>query len=104
MVGRVTLSGKYQGETKNITFDFTSQLAAGETISSQTVSATVYSGIDSSPSAIISGSASVSGAVVTQAITAGVLGVTYELKCQVTTSAGQTLQLTGYFPIVPELI
>ncbi len=103
MSGRVAFAGKYLGETVKVTFDFTSMLASGETISTQVVVATVYSGTDATPSNIISGSASASGAVVTQAITGGTLGVTYELKCTITTSASQTLILTGYFPIPPEL-
>lgn len=104
MTGRVTFQGKLQGETISVKFDFSSQLASGETISTQVVVATVYSGTDASPSAIVSGSASASGNVVSQAITAGTVGVVYELRCTITTSASQTLQLTGYFPLLPEVI
>lgn len=103
MSGRVTFAGKYAGETVKVTFDFTSMLASGETLSTEVVTATVYSGTDASPSSVISGAASASGAVVTQTITGGTLGVVYELKCTVTTSASQILILTGYFPIPPEL-
>lgn len=79
-------------------------LGAGETISTQSVAASVYSGTDASPSSIISGSASASGAVVSQKITAGVVGVLYELACTITTSAGQTLVLTGYLAVLPDLV
>jgi len=101
MSGRVEFQGKYSGETKTYTWDFTSQLAVGETISTQSVAATVYSGTDASPSSIISGSASASGAIVSQKITAGTVGVTYLLTCTITTSATQTLILTALLSIVP---
>ena len=100
---RITLDGKPTGVTKNVQIDFTSQLAIGETISTQVVAATVYSGTDASPSAVISGAATASGAVVTQKITAGVVGVIYELLCTITTSASQTLELSAYLAAVPDL-
>lgn len=103
MGSRIVLESKYLAETKKYDFDFASQLAVGETISTQVCTATVYSGTDASPSSIISGSASASGSVVTQAITAGTLGVIYEITCTITTSASQTLVLSGFLSIVPKL-
>lgn len=100
---RVEFPPKLSGEVYNVTFDFTSRLAVGETISTQTVAASVYSGTDSSPSSLISGSASASGAVVTQKITGGTIGVIYELKCTVTTSASQTLVLAGLLAVVSDI-
>ncbi len=103
MTGRVDLSPKLVGETITYQFDFSSRLAVSETISTKVVTASVYSGVDLSPSSIISGAASSSGAVVSQAVTAGTLGVNYELLCTVTTSAGQTLALAGYLALVPDV-
>ena len=103
MGNRVIIPPKLAGTTYKQTFDFTSQLASSETISTKVVTAITYSGTDASPSAIINGSASVSGAIVTQSITGGVLGVIYELKCTITTNASQTLILTGYLAIVPDI-
>jgi hypothetical protein len=100
-VSRVELPSKLLGETLSLNFDFAAQLEVGETISTKTVIATVYSGTDASPSSIISGAATSSGSVVSQKITSGVLGVIYELVCQVTTSAGKTCQQTGLLAIVP---
>lgn len=100
-MSRIVLEGKLLGETVTETFDFTSRLAAGETISSASVSATTYSGTDASPSLIVNGSASISGQTVTQSITGGVLGVTYDLVCTIATSLGQTLQLSAYLAVVP---
>lgn len=101
-MSRADLPPKLAGESRNYTFDFTSDLAVGETISTKSVAATVYSGTDASPSAIVSGSASSSGAIVTQLIIAGTLGVIYELLCSITTSAGQTLQQVGLLAIIPD--
>jgi hypothetical protein len=102
MANREIFDAKPPTDTKIFYFDFTSNLAVGETISTQTVSATVWSGTDATPSNIISGSASASGAIVSQKITAGTLGVTYTILCTITTSLGQTLTQAGYLAIVKE--
>lgn len=97
-------SSKKIGETAPATFDFTSGLAAGETISTRVVAATVYSGIDAAPSAIISGAATNSGAVVSQNITAGVSGVVYLLLCTITTSLSKTLQMSSLLTVIPNAV
>lgn len=94
-------SDKNAAETEVFTFDFSSLLADGETISgTPTVAATVASGTDPNASAIVSGAAQVSGAEVTQLITAGVSGVTYTLTCTANTSLGQVLVLAGDVAVV----
>lgn len=98
-MSRVVFPPKLVGETKSFTFDFTSMLGSVETISTQVVTATVYSGTDPTPSALISGVASASGAIVTQNITGGVAGNIYELKCTITTSASQTLLLVAFLVV-----
>lgn len=89
-------------DTKYLYFDFTDDLAAAETISTQVVTATVYSGTDANPSAIISGSASASGAEVSQKVTGGTAGVVYTLLCTVTTSLSQTLTRAAYLAVMSE--
>lgn len=101
-MSRITLGAKYLGETVIETFDFTSRLALGETISTASTTAIVYSGVDASPSAIISGTSTISGQTVTQKVTGGTLGVTYLLLCTISTSLGQTLELSAFLPIVPD--
>lgn len=100
---RVEFPAKLLGETVTLTFDFTSRMGAAETISTQSVAASVFSGTDASPSSMVSGAASVSGKVVSQNITGGTLGVVYELLCTITTSLSQTLQLSAYLPVVQDL-
>jgi len=104
--GRILLAPKAQGETcfTSSPFDFISCLQEGETISTVSVSATVYSGLDSNPSAILSGLPTlVNGTQVRQLITGGVNGVTYELDCTVTTSLGQTLIQSGLLSVYTNL-
>lgn len=103
MTSRVVLAPKFAGVTEFIQFDFRSSLSAAETIVTQVVTASVYSGEDPSPSGIISGSASATNTVVFQLITGGVAGVIYDVLATVTTSLGQTLQLAGYLAVVPTL-
>jgi len=105
-MNRVVLPSKRLGETVVVPpggIDFTSQLQPSETISSATITASVYSGTDPNPGAIVSGAASVSGTVVSQKITGGVLGVIYELLFVLLTSAGQTIEVAGYLAITQDL-
>jgi hypothetical protein len=102
-MSKIIFEGKLVGETVAEIFDFTSRLSPTETISTAIVTASVYSGTDASPSAIISGSTTISEQKVTQRITAGVLGVTYKLLCTITTSRTQTLQLSGFLVIITDL-
>lgn len=101
--GRTILLPKKQGETVTRPFDFISRLGAGEVLTSAIVLASVYSGTDSNPSAIIYGGASVLGTIVYQGITGGVTGVIYELLCKVTTSLGQTLEMAAFWVVEPDL-
>lgn len=86
-----------------VTFDFSNSLVGAETISTQSVAASVYSGVDSNPSNIISGVATASGKTVSQKITIAVTGVIYQLFCTITTSAGNTYTQNCYLAIVPPL-
>jgi len=101
---KAIFEGKRAGETRLLAFDFGSLLAASETISTQTVAATVYTGTDASPSGVISGSATASGSVVSQKVTGGTAGNIYNLICTVTTSASQTLKIAGLLAILPEQV
>lgn len=101
--GTQQLPAKRPGESAPVTFDFTSSLAATETISSQSVTVSVYSGVDANPSAMLSGVASASGKLVSQQITSGNSGVIYQLQCTITTSLAKILQQSGYLAVVPAL-
>lgn len=90
-----SFSNKQTDETVVLTFDFKNVLATGETIQNATWSVTVYKGTDASPENILTGSPGISGNKVNHTVTAGVNGVTYEIKCQITTSANQVIDGIG---------
>jgi hypothetical protein len=100
---RIILMPKKQGESVIRTFDFVSKLAPNETITGAKVTAFVYSGTDGSPQSIVSGSSSVVGTQVNQMITAGNLGVIYELLCKITTSLNQVLEMSAFWTVEPDL-
>lgn len=95
---------KYLSESKKLAFDFTSDLAVGETISTAVVTCATYSGTDASPSSMISGAAAIATPQVTQLVVSGVESAIYLLSCAVTTSAGQTLKRTGLLAVIPEAL
>lgn len=101
---KAIFEGKRAGETRLLAFDFAPLLASGETLSTQSVAATVYTGTDASPSGVISGSATASGSVVSQKVAGGTAGNIYNLICTVTTSTGQTLKIAGLLAILPEQV
>jgi len=91
---------KASTETRSLFVDFLSLLQQGETISTQVCTASVFSGVDASPSSIISGAASVNGTKVYQKVTGGVNGAIYLLKYTITTSLGNTLSIFSYLAVV----
>lgn len=100
-MGQAIFPAKTSSEIHLLSFDFSNDLPAGVTISTQIVSAAVYSGVDATPSAIISGAATDTAQVVTQLLTGGVSGTTYLLTCSITTSDSQTHVKQGFLSIIP---
>jgi hypothetical protein len=79
-----------------------SLLPAGQTISGATVTATVWAGVDASPSSILSGLPTVSGQTVTQKLVGGVAGVIYKLRVAATASDGSVPVLVAYLAVVED--
>ena len=100
-MSKIIFQPKVPSEIQILTFDFTSALASGETVTSASVSASVYSGTDITAGDLISGSASVSSPRVTQKVKSGVLGVTYLLSCTAATSLGQSIVQSGFLSVIP---
>lgn len=100
MSGQQIQQTKCVSEDKLLTWDFASQLAIGETLVGATVTASVFSGTDASPSSIISGADTISGSVVTQKIIDGTAGVQYYVDCAATTSLGQVLVLRSFLTVL----
>lgn len=89
-----------------LTFDFTNDLAAGETLTGAiTTQVTVYFGTDASPSALLNGAASYAGGntKVQVPVHAGLEGVHYQVKviCA-TTNPLKTLAMVGVLPVVTQ--
>lgn len=97
-----SLPSKLIGETLNVTFDFQSQLRFGETLSTPVVTVELVSGIDYAPEDLLTGTASVSGGVVTQKINAGMGGVSYILTCTVTGSSTATYVLNRRLSVLTD--
>lgn len=95
---------KSPSSTVRVAFDFLSDLGVAETLAStHSVTVSVYSGTDANPSALLSGSTSKSGTVVSQSITGGTAGNIYTLVCSCTTNniPANTLIKVGRLAILP---
>ena len=101
-MGMTTFPAKASTATRRVTFDFISDLTQGEVVSSAAVAATVWSGFDPTPSAVITGVATLSGTTVNQMTTGGEQGTIYKLTCTALTTGSQTLVQVGYLAISDE--
>jgi len=99
-MNRITWEAKYANSTKVYVFDFTSQLAIGETISSAVVSASSFSA--ASGAVVTLGTCSISGARVSVPVSAGTEGAVFLIRCEIETSLSQTLVQVAYLPVIPE--
>jgi hypothetical protein len=95
-----SFSYKLTTENEQFTFDFTPVMGSTETISSATCTVEVKEGTDPTPSAIKSGSPSISGFKVAQRILGGLDGVTYRLEMTATTSLGNVYTIVGDLPVI----
>jgi len=102
----VNLRAKYTGESVFLPpggIDFTSMLNPGETlVSVKSVSASVYSGVDANPAALVAAVPSISGNKVLQLFTGGVAGTIYNISALVNTSLGQVLEIDGYLVVLSD--
>lgn len=85
-----TFSPKDPSEAIYYGIDFSALLGTGEMVSSATASIRVTAGVDASAAAMLSGSPTLSGGVVSQKLINGVAGCTYLFSISVVTSTGQT--------------
>lgn len=101
-MSRVSRPPKKVGETKVYVVDFISQLTPGITVSSCVVTATTFSGSDSNPNGLVSGSATVAntGTAVSQKIAGGVAGVVYEVTYTATCSDTSVLKISFYLAVL----
>ena len=92
------LAPKKQGEVLPESVDFISALTPGTSVTGSSVTATVWSGNDPNPAAILQGGSSVSGTIVTQTVTGGVVGTIYNLLFRAFVAAG-TVEISALLAI-----
>lgn len=101
---KTTLPVKPTTATLLAVFDFAPELSVGETLSTPSVSVSTYSGVDASPSAVLSGTATVSGTTVTQKLTGGIVGNIYQVSVVVYSSLGQVLTAQAFLAITQGIV
>jgi hypothetical protein len=77
------------GEAETYGLDFSSDLAAGETIVSAAWTCAVLTGVDPDPQSHVQGAGSINGTVAYQFFSGFLAGVTYRLLVTVTTNLGE---------------
>ena len=103
MTQNVLLPSKQVSDTVTVVWPFQDQMVFGELVNGAIVTVTVYSGTDSNPSAMLSGSPMWSinqGLAVTQTIIGGLSGVTYLIVCTVSTTLSNTLINQAYLSVI----
>jgi hypothetical protein len=95
------LRSKLVSERIRVEFDFTSQLALGETIADPVVEVQVATGIDPAPEDMIASRKFLDGAKIFQWIVGGLPGVIYNLICTVQGSTGKPYKLERKLAVVP---
>jgi hypothetical protein len=93
----MSLPSKDPAEIITVEFDFTA-LAASVSAPIITIAAT-YGREDANPSAMLSGSPTVTGAEVRQRVTGGQAGTTYTLRCVADAADGSRYVLTATLPV-----
>ena len=91
---------KHPSETLTLTFDFGRDLGSNTLVSAATVCLNALGVSDPSPSAVVSGSATISGTVVSQKVIGGLSGATYELQVTAVDSAGNVLLYSQLLPVI----
>lgn len=87
----LAFSNRSADATVTLSMDMTALIPTGATISSSSVTAAVFAGsvvVDPTPSAILDGASQLSGNILLQRVTAGVVGCTYVLTFAATFSDG----------------
>jgi hypothetical protein len=97
-----TSDSKTVDETKSYIGDFRDVLVSGETLTSYTVTVTVFSGDDLNPSNLLYQGIDVHPGYIEQRIRLGVPGNIYSIKFEVVTSLGNTYDKVTRFAVLPQ--
>lgn len=98
-----SFSYKLTTENEQFTFDFSTVLGTGETISSAAMNVEVVQGTDPAPLSILVGTPTINGSRVAQRISGGLDEVTYRLELTINTSASNIYTLVADLPVLAPL-
>ena len=98
----VTFDEKSLSEVIPLTVNFQDRLQFSESITGATVTASVFSGTDPTPAAILSGAPTFASGAVTQVITGGVVGVIYSIVFIAAGSATHTYVKVGRLAVTAD--
>jgi len=93
---------KDPGETFVVDFDYSQMSGVGTLTGTPVVTVTMTYGIDSNPSAILSGAAYLNGNIVYQVVQGGQSGCIYHLSCSATDNNGMTFVVSADLPVIVE--
>lgn len=95
------LPSKLVAERITVWFPFQTELGILEEVTAWSVEIETLVGIDPEPELLLYGVAALDGQEVSQQVEAGVPGVTYQLRCEITTNLGQIVQHLAKLAILP---
>jgi hypothetical protein len=95
------MRSKLVSERIRVEFDFTSQIALGESISNPVVVVRVATGLDPEPDLMIASRKFLDGFKIFQWVIGGLPGVIYNLLCTVQGSTGKTYTIERKLAVVP---
>lgn len=102
-MNQLIFDAKGVGETQPYTVNFSDRLQFGETINGAAVSVTVFSGTDASPNSMLSGTATYDAyGNVTQVLTAGTVGVIYNITYTVTGTGSHNYVKVGQLAVISD--
>jgi hypothetical protein len=103
-VSLVIFNNKPQDDTRLVTVDFVGRIPPGDYITSVSTWIEMADGVDFTPQALLKGAPVFDGTEVSQMITAGIIGNIYRLSFIANTARGQSLQLSGFIVVHPDVI
>lgn len=99
-MSRVQVPPKLASEVRTTLVDFSPLLPSGYALGTSSVTVSVYSGTDATPPTF---TATRSGSIISVVETGGLLGVIYQIKVTCTATPSNTLSMTYFLAIVPDL-
>lgn len=99
----ITIGPLDKSEIKPAVFSFTNELETGETMNTATVTVTLVSGTDATPSGLLTGTVTIDNTnkLVSQKVTGvGRDGNTYNLRCVATTNLGNAHTVAADMQVV----